>query len=372
VLLGASVLCSTSVCFRACIHAAALPAICCLLQDAVTLQSCVFELLLGMMPDAPELDVKGQLELVFAALQNSSPGRSCRTAVEALCGGSSSLPVFTELCVQLVDSVAVDPSVLYGRFVDSDLATCCLYKLVGSLQHKLLQLLQQQLQPVCTLGLLHTSAYGAVDAKLAQFVQEGVCAHVARNRGPNLARQADMRLRELLAVGNSGLVASSSAGPSGVSAAAGGEEVSASAAIPSAVAAAGPHSAAVVCSAAMVESLLCCFNIQQLRETLELFQQTSHMSAFELLQRVMSPLLAPQLLHATMHTAAVTAAQLPAMLDAVKKGGWSPTAAAEVQQLAQHALVQCFVGVLQVRAFDVLTTLRLLLPCRHTSSYHDL
>jgi hypothetical protein len=265
--------------------------------------------------------------------------------VEALCGGSSSLPVFTELGVQLVDSVAVDPGVVDGKFVDSDLASRCIYKLVGSLQHELLQLLQQQLQPVCILAGLHTSAYGAVDAKLGQLVQEGICTKVARNRSLNVARQADALLREMLAAEHNFAAVSAAIT---AEAAAGGRQGSASAANVSAAAAAGKQSAAVMCSVALVDLLLCSVNTQQLRDRLDLFQQTSHMSASELLQRVMSPLLAPQLLLATMHTAAVTAAQLPAMLDAVKRGGWSPTAIAEVQQLDQHALVQYFAGMIQV------------------------
>jgi hypothetical protein len=321
-------------------------------QPPVSLQSCVFAPLYEPLADVPELDVNSQLEVVFTAMQISSPGRPCRAAAEALCS-STSLPPFTDLGVSLVDSMAVDASIVGGHYAASDLGAHCVYQLVGSLQHTLLLTLQQQLQPVASLSKLHASAHSLLDEKLEQLVKAEVCAQLGNKRAFRLAEHADSALCKMLAA-TCGAGTSSAA----ASAAAAGEGAAATEALPLRLADGAaastdtavqkPPALATACVTTMTQRLLGCISISHLRERVELFQQSSQMGAAELLQLVMSPLLVPQLLSATMTTAAMTAALLPDFSSAAQRGGLAPAVVAQIRQLEEHPLVQVFAAVMQV------------------------
>jgi hypothetical protein len=204
-----------------------------------------------------------------------------------------------------VDSLAADPGIVAGHFAPSKPEARFVYQLVGSLQHALLETLQHQLQPVCSFSKLQSSACSMIDGKLEQWVQGELCSKLADKRGFKLALHLDNALQEMLAAATSpGSTAAAAAAVAGAAAGADGAASSAAAA------ALGPLGLAATCADAMAKRLLGCINVSHLRERVELFQQSSCMSAAELLQRVMSPLLVPQLLSATMGTAAMMAALL--------------------------------------------------------------
>jgi hypothetical protein len=329
--------------FVICVQMCELLIVCCMGSQDLTLQGCVFTPLLEAVPDSLFFDVNYQLEVVHAAFQESGPARPCRAAAQAL-WGSTSLPLFVELGVHLVDSMAVDPCIVGGQLSETSLEARCLYKMVAALQQELLLLLQRQLQPVSTLSKLHASAHSALDPELSKLVKTDVCSKLGSRRGFNtMSALLDAALKQVLAPCSIGHTRSAAEA-----------EAAAAAHSPASDAAAGASAqpvmpaAASICIDVMCRRLLEYISFEQLQEQVELFQQSSHVGAAELLERVFSPLLVPQLQHAMMHAAAVAPVHLPALRRAAQQGQLQPAVVAQVQYLDADGLVQVFGEIFEV------------------------
>lgn len=180
----------------------------------------------------------------------------------------------------------------------------------GALQLQLLQLLEEQLQPVSSLTRLHARVVGALDIELASLVKSEVCSKLAGGRGLAMVKLADEGVQQLLKDPQPGQ----------------------------------PQPVATLCANVVADRIAAAIKVPELCDRVQLFQQSSAMDAEELCTRVLSPLLLPQLLQSVTLAAAAAAAQLP-VLDSM---GLNPLAARGLDALKQRKLVKLFAYVFKV------------------------